>query len=35
VDVEQIDGLISFFQNDVPAAFKAVTDRQLLAELRR
>ena len=27
-------GIISFFQNDVPAAFKSVTDPQLLAEFK-
>ncbi|HEX3092994.1 MAG TPA: DUF885 domain-containing protein [Candidatus Angelobacter sp.] len=32
VALEQIPGLISFFQNDVPAAFKDVKDQTLLAE---
>lgn len=32
VALEQISGLISFFQNDVPAAFKDVKDQALLAE---
>ncbi len=32
VALEQIPGLISFFQNDVPAAFKDVKDQALLAE---
>jgi Bacterial protein of unknown function (DUF885) len=34
VALEQIPGLISFFQNDVPAAFKDVKDQTLLAEFR-
>jgi hypothetical protein len=34
VALEQIPGLISFFQNDVPAAFKDVKDQALLAEFR-
>jgi uncharacterized protein (DUF885 family) len=34
VALEQIPGIFSFFQNDVPAAFKDVTDAQLLAEFR-
>jgi len=28
IALEQIDGLVSFFQNDVPAAFKDATDEQ-------
>lgn len=32
VALEQIPGLISFFQKDVPAAFKDVKDQSLLAE---
>ncbi len=32
VAIQQVPGIISFFQKDVPAAFKAVTDKQLLAE---
>ncbi|HKT79287.1 MAG TPA: DUF885 domain-containing protein [Vicinamibacterales bacterium] len=32
IAVEQIDGNISFFKNDVPAAFKEVADRALLDE---
>ena len=32
IAIEQIDGNISLFQNDVPAAFKEVTDTALLAE---
>ena len=34
IALEQIAGLISFFQNDVPAAFKDVKDQTLLAEFR-
>jgi uncharacterized protein (DUF885 family) len=34
VALEQIPGLVSFFQNDVPAAFKDVKDQALLAEFR-
>lgn len=34
VAIEQLPGDISFFQNDVPSAFHAVTDRQLLAEFK-
>jgi uncharacterized protein (DUF885 family) len=34
IALEQIAGLISFFQNDVPAAFKDVKDQALLAEFR-
>ena len=32
IAIEQIDGNIGFFKNDVPAAFKDVTDKALLAE---
>ena len=32
IAIEQIDGNISFFKNDVPAAFTDVTDKPLLAE---
>jgi uncharacterized protein (DUF885 family) len=35
IALEQIDGNISFFKNDVPAAFKEVTDRALLAEFAK
>lgn len=35
IAIEQIPGIISFFQNDVPAAFKSVTDTQLLAQFRQ
>jgi len=31
---EQIDGLVSFFKNDVPAAFKDVKDEALLSEFK-
>jgi uncharacterized protein (DUF885 family) len=34
VAVEQMPGIISFFRNDVPAAFKEVTDPQLLADFK-
>ena len=33
--IEQIDGNVSFFKNDVPAAFKDVTDKALLAEFKK
>jgi len=32
IAIEQMSGNISFFENDVPLAFKAVTDPKLLAE---
>ena len=32
IAIEQIDGNISFFKNDVPAAFKDVSDHKLLGE---
>jgi uncharacterized protein (DUF885 family) len=35
IAIEQIDGNISFFRNDVPAAFKEVTDPALLAEFKQ
>jgi uncharacterized protein (DUF885 family) len=35
VALEQLPGIVSFFQNDVPAAFKQVTDRPLLAEFQK
>ena len=35
VAIEQLPGIVSFFQNDVPAAFKQVTDRALLAEFQK
>ncbi len=34
IALEQIPGIISFFQNDVPAAFKSVTEPKLLAEFK-
>src|SRR5579863_4601649 len=35
IAIEQLPGIVSFFQNDVPAAFKQVTDAKLLAEFQR
>ncbi len=35
VAMDQIPGIVSFFQNDVPGAFKSVTDSALLAEFRK
>jgi len=35
VAIEQLPGIISFFQNDVPAAFKDVADQKLLAEFQQ
>jgi uncharacterized protein (DUF885 family) len=35
IAIEQIDGNISFFQNDVPDAFKEVSDKALLAEFKK
>src|SRR5215469_2493363 len=34
VAIEQMPGIISFFQKDVPEAFKDVTDSQLLAQFK-
>ena len=34
IAIEQMPGIISFFQKDVPEAFKDVTDPQLLAEFK-
>jgi uncharacterized protein (DUF885 family) len=34
IAIEQIDGNISFFKNDVPAAFKDVSDTALLAKFK-
>jgi len=34
IAIEQLPGIISFFQNDVPAAFKSVTDAQLQAQFK-
>ncbi len=35
VALEQVPGIVSFFQNDVPAAFKHVADPALVAEFHR
>ncbi len=35
VAIEQLPGIVAFFQNDVPAAFKQVTDQTLLAEFQK
>ena len=35
VAIEQMPGIIGFFQNDVPAAFTAVTDQALLADFQQ
>ncbi len=35
IALEQIDNNISFFKNDVPAAFKDVTDKALLADFKK
>jgi uncharacterized protein (DUF885 family) len=35
VAIEQLPGIVSFFQNDVPGAFKQVTDPQLLADFQK
>ena len=35
IALEQLSGISSFFQNDVPAGFKDVTDRQLTAEFKQ
>jgi uncharacterized protein (DUF885 family) len=34
IAIEQLPGEVSFFQNDVPSAFRAVTDKQLLAQFK-
>jgi uncharacterized protein (DUF885 family) len=34
IAIEQLSGMVSFFQKDVPAAFKAVTDRRLLVQFK-
>jgi uncharacterized protein (DUF885 family) len=34
VALEQLPGIVGFFQNDVPAAFQKVTDRALLADFK-
>ena len=35
IALQQLPGIISFFQKDVPVAFKDVTDQKLLAEFKR
>ena len=35
IAIEQLPGIVGFFQNDVPAAFKQVTDPKLLAEFKQ
>jgi len=35
VAIEQLPGIVSFFQNDVPSAFKEVKDPALLAEFKK
>jgi uncharacterized protein (DUF885 family) len=35
IALEQMPGIVSFFQNDVPAAFKDVSDEALLAEFKQ
>ena len=35
IAMEQMPGIISFFQNDVPLAFNKVTDQALLAEFKK
>ncbi len=35
VAIEQLPGIVSFFQNDVPAAFKQVTDPKLLEDFKQ
>ncbi len=34
IALEQLPGIIKFFQNDVPLAFKSVTDQKLLADFK-
>ena len=34
IAIEQLPGIVSFFQNDVPTAFKLVTDPKLLADFQ-
>jgi uncharacterized protein (DUF885 family) len=34
IAIEQIPGIVSFFQNDVPKAFQSVTDKKLLADFQ-
>jgi hypothetical protein len=35
IAIEQLPGIVSFFQNDVPSAFKEVKDPALLAEFKK
>jgi len=35
IAIEQLPGIVSFFENDVPAAFKEVTDQKLRAEFEQ
>ncbi len=35
IAIEQIPGIISFFQSDVPLAFKSVTDQKILADFQK
>ena len=35
IALEQLPGIVSFFQNDVPAAFQMVTDAPLMAEFQK
>jgi uncharacterized protein (DUF885 family) len=35
VAIEQLPGIVSFFENDVPTAFKQVTDTKLLADFKQ
>ena len=35
IAMEQIPGIVSFFQNDVPKAFQSVTDQKLLADFHK
>ncbi len=35
VALEQVPGIVSFFQKDVPAAFRTVTDQSLLADFQK
>ncbi len=35
VALEQLPGIVSFFENDVPSAFKQVTDKALMADFQK
>jgi uncharacterized protein (DUF885 family) len=35
IAIEQLPGIVSFFENDVPAAFKEVTDQKLRADFQQ